>query len=163
MQYSVQDFIQCLDDHRTATQALNTWCTSHRIPGASGIHAHILQDTPIAHERYDGPLSLRTGETLQHRRVCLNWGDTTMSEADNWYLPDRLPEAMRDRLENTTVPFGQVVMELGPVRKLLSRTPVAQDEQGRFILLVSAVLETADGTLIAEVREHYCRSLLEFR
>src|SRR5690606_22625380 len=33
MQYSVQDFIQCLDDHRTATQALNTWCTSHRIPG----------------------------------------------------------------------------------------------------------------------------------
>ena len=77
MQCSVQDFIQCLEDHRTATQAMNTWCTHHHMPGADSIHAHILQDAPIAHDDYAGPLVLRPGEALQHRRVCLNWGDTT--------------------------------------------------------------------------------------
>lgn len=161
MEYSVDDFIQCLESHETATLALNHWCAG-KLPGALSLHAQVLQDVAIPPQAHDGQLVTAPEETLRHRRVCLNWGNTTVSEADNWYLPDRLPRAMREQLERSTVPFGQVVMDLRPVRTRISQTKEEPGEGGssRFILHVTALMCMADGTPIAEVREHYRRELL---
>lgn len=162
MDYSVENFIQCLQDHKTATLALNHWCTGRKLPGAHALQAQVLQDIVVDPQSYDGPLSLEPGEILRHRRVCLNWGSTTVSEADNWYLPERLPPAMREQLALTTVPFGQVVLALGPVRtRTLQAKATGAGQDPRFILHVNAVLHTADGTPIAEVREHYRRELVD--
>lgn len=165
MEYSIDDFVQCLARHETATQALNHWCRQRRLPGAHAVHANVLCDATIPHHGYAGAIDVAPHETLRHRRVCLSWGDIALSEADNWYLPDRLPAAMREQLEHTTVPFGQVIKMLRPLRRqtAVQRDPEAsgpQTEGCRFILHVSAVMHAADGTPVAEVREHYRRELI---
>lgn len=162
MELPDDEFLRCLDSHCTATLALNDWCNSHGLPGADRVHAQVLQDESIDPATYTGRLVVAPDETLRHRRVCLNWGDMTLSEADNWYLPHRLPPAMREQLENSSVPFGQVVMHLGPQRtdEVRKRVEAKDAANRRFFLHVTALLYTAQGIAIAEVSERYRRELL---
>jgi len=162
MEHPDDEFLRCLDSHCTATLALNDWCNRHGLPGADRVHAEVLQDEPIDPAAYTGRLVVAPGETLRHRRVRLNWGAMTLSEADNWYLPQRLPPAMRERLENSSVPFGQVVMSLGPQRtdETRERVDATDADDHRFFLHVTALLYTAQGAAIAEVSERYRRELL---
>jgi hypothetical protein len=45
-----------------------------------------------------------------------------LSEADNWYVPSRLTEAMNHELDTTDTPFGKVVQPLHFRRQTLSAT-----------------------------------------
>jgi chorismate-pyruvate lyase len=99
-----------------------------------------------------------TGEgPIAYRRVQLVAGEAVLSDADNWYLPARLTPAMRDALAETDIPFGAVIAPLGPRRELLS---MARVTEGPHALEVHALVRAADGTLLAEVVEHYARELL---
>jgi len=130
---------------------------------------------------YGGPLAITKGESLRYRQVRLVWGETIVSEAENWYLPDRLPPAMRTRLLNGITPFGEVVRSLRPERMTVavhSRDDLlhggASLEQSMrrlaqvkisspletFVLHIRAVVTTVEHGDLAEVREHYRRELV---
>ena len=167
--------------HATATEALTTWCVAHMKQRATAIVVRVLADDEADHASYSGPLVISKSERLRYRKVQLRWGDTTVSEAENWYLPDRLPQAMCTRLLTDFAPFGEVVRDLGPDRRLVAmfsrddfelaglgpeaamRRP--DEVEGfspleSFILHIRAVMVTAAGVFIADLREHYRQELL---
>ncbi len=94
----------------------------------------------------------REGETLRHRHVELMAADRVVSEADLWYLPDRLPRELVATLETTPIPFGRVMQ---PLR--LKRVPFsARFPADRKVRMEHrAVLTLPDGTGVAEVWERY--------
>ncbi|MEI7035575.1 hypothetical protein [Fulvimonas yonginensis] len=107
--------------HPSATLTLERWC-----------QAHGLADPPIVHARRDRgaaralPDDLRQAlgtapdTPVRYRRVRLACGDHVLSEADNWYLPGRLTDAMNRELDTRDTPFGKVVAALRFSRRTLS-------------------------------------------
>ncbi|MES2118089.1 MAG: hypothetical protein V4578_23180, partial [Pseudomonadota bacterium] len=116
--------------------------------------------------------------------VQLYCGDHLLSEADNWYVPDRLSAAMNRLLDKTDTPFGKAVLPLAPYRltfatKMLwsplpdkwetSLAPVAAAVPGATLEIPaalfehSAVLYTREHLPFSEVHETYQRGLLEFK
>ena len=169
--------------HSTATAALNAWCAQRMARQHGSIVARVLVDEDADPASYKGSLTIEHGEPLRYRKVALVWGDATVSEAENWYLPDRLPLRMRSQLLNTNLPFGQVVRDLQPRRTSVAiysdddlakggfgpeqcidrlRGVVGFSPVKSFVLHISAVLTSAvSGLVIAEVHEHYRRELIE--
>jgi hypothetical protein len=177
---SVVELQKCLHSHATATAALMAWCRERRPDDAEALTVAVLCDCAVDPADYDGPLWLAAGETLQYRRVRLAWGDLVVSEAENFYVPQRLPEDMRAALHDGTQPFGAVVAELSPQRTTL--TMLTNDDLAlggsvaarcraqlaasgfapaeAYALHLTAVM-SAGGVELAELREHYPRELLE--
>ena len=181
MSSQLAELVQHFRTHATATDALTAWCATHLQQRATAIVVRVLADAEADHASYSGPLVISQSERLRYRKVQLRWGDTTVSEAENWYLPDRLPQLMRTRLLTDFAPFGEVVRDLRPDRQLvamyspddlqsanLGPKPAMQrpDEvEGfspleSFILHIRAVMVTATGVFIADLREHYRQELL---
>jgi chorismate-pyruvate lyase len=177
---SVVEFQNFLHSHATATAALMAWCRERRLDDAEALTVAVLCDCAADPADYDGPLRLATGETLQYRRVRLAWGDLVISEAENFYVPQRLPEDMRAALHHGAKPFGAVVADLSPQRTtlaMLTNDDLAHsgEEAARcraqlaaggfapaeaYALHLTAVM-SAGGVELAELREHYPRELLE--
>ena len=183
MRVAIETLARHITSHSTATAALNAWCANRMARQHGSIVARVLADEDADPASYSGSLTIGDGEQLRYRKVALVWGDTTVSEAENWYLPNRLPPGMRTQLLSSNLPFGQVVRDLQP-----QRTPVAiyanddleKGGLGRahcinrlervggfsplksFVLHISAVLTAAvSGLAIAEVHEHYRRELID--
>jgi hypothetical protein len=177
---SVVDLQNFLHSHATATTALMAWCRERRPGAAEVLSVTVLCDRAADPADYDGPLRLGARETLQYRRVRLAWGDRVISEAENWYVPQRLPAAMRAALHHGAQPFGAVVAELSPRRTTLAMLTIddlarggaaaacchAQLSAGGFppaeayALHLTAVM-SAGYVELAELREHYRLELLE--
>jgi chorismate-pyruvate lyase len=177
---NVVELQNCLHSHPTATAALIAWCRERRPDDAEALTVAVLCDCAVDPADYDGPLRLATRETLQYRRVRLGWGDLVISEAENFYVPQRLPEDMRAALHHGAKPFGAVVAELSPQRTTLAL--LTQDDLAHggaaaarcraqlavggfapaeaYALHLTAVM-SASGVELAELREHYPRELLE--
>jgi chorismate-pyruvate lyase len=167
---------------RSATLTLENWCAEHRMAAEARIRA----------ERFAGAAKEASAETrqrlavggdtpLKYRRVTLFCGTHALSEADNWYVPERLTEEMNAVLVSTDEPFGRVVRPLEPRRQTISATRLWQplpkgwemappriDESieksaiPEFILEHRAVLVRSDGMPFAEVVENYRRDLFDF-
>lgn len=93
----------------------------------------------------------------RYRRVTLGWAGVTVSRAENWYLPQRLPEGVAQRLLDSRVPFGVLLDPFAPQRRI-----IAAGESADHLLEVRAAL-ALDGTDVALVIERYDRALLAFR
>jgi len=177
---NVVELQNCLHSHPTATAALIAWCRARRPEDAEALTVAVLCDGETNPADYDGPLRLGPRETLQYRRVRLAWGDLVISEAENFYVPQRLPEDMRAALHHGAQPFGAVVAELAPQRTTLAMLTIddlarggaeaarcrAQLAVGGFApaeayALHLTALMSASGVELAELREHYPRELLE--
>ena len=88
-------------------------------------------------------------------------GGLVLSEADNWFLPCRLPAAMAQALHTTDVPFGAIVAPLQPCRRTF-RVAIAPDARDPGVVLEHrAVLLDAQGHPLAVVRERYRAALIE--
>lgn len=92
------------------------------------------------------------GEPIRYRRVKLVCGGRVLSDADNWYVPDRLTPAMNRTLETTTIPFGAVVKPLKFHRKTLN---VSFGHGFGTVLRVTALLVTSSGKPFSLVVENY--------
>jgi uncharacterized protein YjiS (DUF1127 family)/chorismate-pyruvate lyase len=111
-----------LSDHllhaSTATEALHTWCAAR---GLSAGPITALKRNPDQRRYPDDDMldELRPErhERIAYRCVRLVRGQVVLSEADNWFIPDRLPPEVRDLLEATDVPFGAAVARLQPSRR----------------------------------------------
>src|SRR5690349_20066798 len=97
----------------SATQFLTDKCASLKLASPAVIHA--VRDKNA--DSKAGPairklLDVGSNTRLGYRRVKLTCGSHVLSEADNWYVPDRLTPDMNHALDTTDVPFGAVVKPL---------------------------------------------------
>ena len=178
----IEELANHITTHQTATGALNEWCTTRIGPNATGIIVRVLADEEANHTSYSGPLVILKGERLRYRIVQLIWGEITVSEAENWYLPDRLPLAMQTKLLTGNTPFGDVVRSLSPQRTTVavySRDDLAlggaeakqcMDRLTQiknfssiesFVLHIRAIMTAGDCGGISDVFEHYRQELID--
>ena len=167
--------------HDSATLTLEHWCDAHRLAFPARIVAVRMTDIDkVATLELRRDLGVSATEPLRYRRVKLVCGVEVLSEADNWYVPSRLPAAMNRLLDSSDTPFGKVVQSLHFQRHTLAATllwrPLPEgwemnladrhDEaaaaSGTRILDVPAhllehraVLSLRDGTPFSEVVETY--------
>ena len=111
-----------LSDHllraSTATEALRTWCAARSLSTGPITVVKQAPDQPRSpdNDMLD-ELRPERHERIAYRRVRLVRGPLVLSEADNWFIPDRLPPDVRELLETTDVPFGAAVAQLRPWRR----------------------------------------------
>lgn len=168
----------------SATLTLEKWCADHAMSSKAKVTAHlqrgiVKEATAAQRER----LQVGADTPVKYRRVQLYCGDHLLSEADNWYVPDRLSAAMNRLLDETDTPFGKAVLPLSPYRRTFdtktlwsplpdkwetSLASVAAAVAGSTLEIPaalfehSAVLYTGTHLPFSEVRETYQRGLLEF-
>ncbi len=168
----------------SATSTLQAWCRDHRLAPDPKIVAQneAGANAPLTDaQRTD--LQLGAGDSVRYRRVRLTCGDRLLSEAENWYVPNRLTPEMNDQLDRTTTPFGTVVQSLTPSRTTLRTTfdwqllpgdwtredistlrenaSDATFDANRTVFSIEAVLRRASDRLpISLVRENYKQGLL---
>nr|WP_245516072.1 hypothetical protein [Ancylobacter aquaticus] len=166
----------------SATLTLDRWCAAHRLAAQPVIVADRVrgQDKP-ADAEIRALLNVDANEPVRYRRVRLTCGERVLSEADNWYLPDRLTPAMNETLETTDTSFGRVVKPLDFRRTTLASrllwqplpegwamgTPLPPAGPGAlefpaFLLEHRAVLTLPDGTPFSALVESYTRQVLAF-
>jgi hypothetical protein len=161
----------------TATQGLLSWCEARNI-GVGPIYAsHRSTPSQVERSALDEDvldhLCPRAGETIMLRSVSLRRGDFVLSEAENWFILERLPGSMRDTLASTSTPFGAVVAPLQPRRRTFfvdltgafemtkSTAPNPSYDQARTVVEHRAVVcRGIDGQPLAVVREAYREVLL---
>jgi len=168
--------------HDSATQTLERWCAAHRLASPARIVAEGVKDADKAPtEELRRLLRVGASDPVRHRHVRLRCGDHVLSEADNWYVPARLTEAMNWQLETTDVPFGRAVQDLHFERRTLSArllwSPLPRgwemgaaaphDRTGSLrmpphLLEHRAVLALPDGTPFSALIETYTSEILAF-
>lgn len=167
---------------RSATAVLENWCAAHHMapqPKIAAVRATGAGSPPSDETRKR--LGVSADEVVKHRHVRLTCGDHVLSEADNWYVPARLPEEANRLLETSDTPFGKAVQALQPFRRTYEVTmkwsplpqgwemgaaPQAQTPQTLDIphelFEHRAVLYDARQTPFSEVRETYTSEIFDF-
>ncbi|HEY1313989.1 MAG TPA: hypothetical protein VGE92_08930 [Steroidobacteraceae bacterium] len=167
--------------HDSATATLERWCAAHRL----ATPAHMVAVRVPNVDKPPSPalrslLKVAPQTAVRYRRVRLECGALVLSEADNWYVPDRLTPAMNALLDSTETPFGVVVRPLNFQRHTLSSTLLwmplpagwemdahSQRQLGAEpirsqILEHRALLTLPDGTPFSTVIETYTNNVLAF-
>lgn len=166
----------------SATATLERWCRDHAMAADPAVvvqRVRGVQKAPSAEQLQR--LRVSDATAVKYRRVRLQCGDHTLSEADNWYVPARLTAEMNAQLDTTDVPFGKVVRGLTPYRRtiearlLWSPLPPGWELRGRpsarggapvipkEVMMHRAVLYTSDHQPFSEVVETYQGELFAFR
>nr|WP_246587067.1 hypothetical protein [Stakelama flava] len=141
----------------TATAALQRRC------GDVPVRVEVDRDAkraPDAAQRQR--LQVGPDEPVSYRRVRLVCGDRLLSEAENWFVPSRLTDAMNRDLLSGTRPYGAVIAPLRPRRRNLQRERL-WDGSGmppEKILRHRALVLDHNGVPLAEVVETYHRGAL---
>jgi hypothetical protein len=177
MQAALQTLRAELLGHDSSTAVLQSWCEAHSPPGLkiTALHDPKAERAPTDAARR--ALDLKPGQPVRYRRVSLACGQTVLSEADNWYLPDRLTPEMNRTLDTSDAPFGAVVRPLDFRRRFLSAEllfhPLPDGWEKRapesgpapkvpaHVLTDTAVLATPDGKPFSFVAETYTAAALE--
>ena len=138
--------------HDSATAVLQGWCDAYG-PGGLKIVAQRVrgQDKPPS-EAARTALGLQPGQAAGYRRVRLACGDVVLSEADNWYLKERLTPQMNQVLDAGDTPFGVAVRALDFRRRTLSARLLFQPLAPGWPS--AAPDETPLGPLPSEVLQH---------
>jgi hypothetical protein len=171
--------------HDSATLTLEHWCDVHHLAApARVVAARVSADkAPTPEQRRE--LQVSDAEPVRYRRVRLSCGAVLLSEADNWYVPSRLSEAMNRELDTSDTPFGKVVqplhfrrhtlaaellwqplpagwdMDMNESRAKAPRAPAPLAIPAE-VLQHRALLALPDGTPFSEVIETYRGSVLQF-
>jgi uncharacterized protein YjiS (DUF1127 family) len=111
-----------LSDHllhaSTATEALHAWCAAR---GLSAGPITAAKQVPDRRRHADDDvldeLRPERHERIAYRCVRLVRGRVVLSEADNWFIPERLAPDVRSALAATGMPFGAALARLRPSRR----------------------------------------------
>ena len=163
--------------HDSSTAVLQAWCEAHGPPGLRIVAERDPRAAQPPSEAAREALDLKPGQAVRYRRVKLACGQTVLSEADNWYLPERLTAEMNHALDTSDVPFGAVVRPLDFRRRFLSaallwrplpdgweKRPPDASPMGPIparVLQDTAVLTTPDGKPLSFVVETYTAAALK--
>lgn len=152
---------ELLNQDPSATAVLERWCASRYMADPARIVAEVDR---TAHKAPSAEtlarLRVEPGEPIGYRHVRLKCGAVVLSEADNWYVPDRLTPEMRAALEGDT-PFGKVIRPLAPVRTNLDSAFRWPGQRPGELLRHHALLTGGDGQPLAEVVETYVEGIAE--
>ncbi len=167
----------------SATATLEQWCADHHMaPDPHIVARRVDNEEKAPSDETRTRLKAGSGEPIKYRRVQLACGDHVLSEADNWYVPSRLPEDANRALETTDTPFGKAVRSLQPYRRTIatkalwsplprgweleagqsqtsSATPPAIP---RSIFEIRAILLSGAGEAFSEVHETYTNEIFDF-
>jgi hypothetical protein len=94
---------------RSSTLLLEKWCRDHQLADEPKIVADVARGVgkiPTAEQRQR--LQVTPQDEVKYRRVQLRCGNRILSEAENWYVPDRLTADMNRLLATTGTPFGKL-------------------------------------------------------
>lgn len=141
----------------SATQFLTEKCASLKLASPPVIRA--VRDKDMATKagaEIRKLLDVEPNTRLGYRRVKLTCGKHVLSEADNWYVQERLTADMNHALDTTNTPFGTVVKPLNFRRKTIAMEALAEPAH---TLRVTALLVTAKGKPFSLVIENYSRAL----
>lgn len=159
----------------SATATLERWCAARGISDPSKVVAERVHEREgAAPPEVRALLGAGPDTPVRHRRVRLVCGPTVLSEADNFYLPDRLTVQMNEVLDTTDTPFGKVVQPLDFRRRTLDArvlwapaeetgfkpAPGAVLPAPEFVLNHRAVLTLPDGTPFSALIERYTSGIL---
>jgi hypothetical protein len=156
----------------SATLVLQDWCAAYHLAPEPKIVAHRVMGAPKPPpERVRENLALKPGEAVGYRRVQLLCGARILSDADNWYVPDRLTPTMNRLLDDTDTPFGLAVRSLHFKRRTLSSErlwspPPAAAGSGATMAVPDQLLRNvglltvASGLPISQVVETYTSEIL---
>jgi ketosteroid isomerase-like protein len=151
---------------QSATATLESWCREHHLADPPRIVAHVVPGVHRTPSRDQlRHLDVGAPREVTHRRVRLQCGTHTLSEADNWYVPARLTADMNRSLETSDTPFGKVVAALQPYRRTFAVKVLWSDGTRPIpdaLFEHDAVLYTRDARPFSEVSEVYRRDLLDF-
>jgi hypothetical protein len=152
-----------LESHDSATEVLQAWCDAH----GPSLGTRIVARSVRGPEKPPPPLARRSlgltpARAVRYRRVDLTCGDKVLSQADNWYLPNRLTSDMNRRLEQTQTPFGVVVKPLNFTRRNLETVFLFRGGTSvpRHVLRHAAVLLSGEGIPFSFVVETYTDQVL---
>lgn len=168
----------------SATRTLEEWSRRHHLAPGQTVRA-LCQHTsarpcpPALRDALRLPANT-SSDVLRYRHVRLLCGTLTLSEAENWYLPDRLTADMNRALDTTDTPFGRVTAPLAFTRRLvqserlwwplpagwaLAPLPEGTGDALTFppvLFRHHAVLSRQDGTPISAVIESYTAGAFHF-
>ncbi|MGN2245396.1 hypothetical protein ACFWZ3_01760 [Frateuria sp. GZRR35] len=107
--------------HPSATLTLERWCQAHHLADPPTVHARRDRAaTKALPDDLRDALGIARDAPVRYRRVQLACGEHVVSEADNWYVAERLTGAMNRQLDASDTPFGKVVAPLRFSRHTLS-------------------------------------------
>ncbi|HKB09569.1 MAG TPA: nuclear transport factor 2 family protein [Vicinamibacterales bacterium] len=161
---SIQTLNATLLASRSATATLESWCREHRLAETPRIVAHLVAGArrkPSSEQLRR--LEVASDREVSYRRVRLQCGTHVLSEAENWYVRDRLTAEMNRLLDTTDTPFGRAVAPLQPYRRTFAVRMLWADTSRPIpdtLLEHHAVLYTRDNRPFSEVSEVYRRDLL---
>ena len=152
-------FTATLAAQDSATAALEQWCATRQIASPATVTAEVRPlSRSIEPADARGLLALGPAERIGYRHVRLACGATVLSEAHNWYVPDRLTPAMNQALDTTRVPFGKATAPLGWRRERIGTLPRGSHACPRGTILAHrALLRLPDGRPLALLVECYTR------
>lgn len=158
-------FEQTLAAQDSATAALGQWCAARNLATPARITASLVRDADAAPPAdLQQMLGTASATLTGYRHVRLSCGAAVLSEAHNWYLPQRLTAAMNITLATSDTPFGKVVAPLHFTRQPIdSRRGRAPACPARTILSHRALLRLPDGSPLAVVVECYTAANLRAR
>ena len=141
----------------SATQFLTDKCAGLNLASPAVIKAVRGNIEVKASAEVRAALKVGANAPLRYRRVDLTCGSHVLSQADNWYVPERLTPQMNHTLDTTETSFGTVVKPLNFHRKTLKMEPL---DGHAHLFRVTAVLLTADDVPFSLVIENYSTELL---
>ncbi|GAB0113126.1 hypothetical protein AcidC75_06500 [Acidisoma sp. C75] len=154
----------------SATRVLGEWCARYHLAPDPQIVAIQVKGAPhAAPASVRHNLALRPGEALGYRRVRLLCGALVLSDAENWYVPDRLTPAMNALLDHTDTPFGLAVKSLHFTRRTLASERLWRPEATppgprlaipEHVLRNIGLLTAEGGAPISQVIENYTAAVL---
>jgi chorismate-pyruvate lyase len=172
----------------SATLFLEDWCGRYGLAAQAKIVARQVPGTVPLTADQRKELQIDDAEPVVYRRVQLVCGDQVLSEADNWYLPNRLTPDINKVLTTTPTPFGRAIRSLVPSRQTLASTtlwqvlpegwermsseqmtawaataPAPSYDPAASLFENRAIVLRQDGKPISEVRETYKMALIAFR
>src|SRR5262245_55373529 len=108
---------------RSATASLEAWCRDHRLAPEPKVIAQAMPGaSPAATPEQRRRLEVGEQDDVRYRHVQLRCGARLLSDAENWYVPQRLTAEMNRLLDTTTTPFGRAVEALDPYRRTFAVT-----------------------------------------
>lgn len=92
----------------SVTVAMTDWCETHGI-GRTPLVSHVHLRADAVDLPADTEVHLRASEPVFFRRITLMAGAVPLLDADNWFLPTRLPDRVVELLLSTDTPFGSAL------------------------------------------------------
>ena len=170
-EYDLRDRAQALRSAvlgaQSVTAAMTEWCAARGI-GQVPLRSHVHLRADAVDPLTEAALLLRPHEPVFFRRITLMAGSVPLLDADNWFVPTRLPESAVALLLETDTPFGTALAPGRQTRKTVRIfVPPGVGDLGRGaeerpdvpLLTLRGVAEL-DGRPVSFVEERFHRDAL---